>query len=161
MNKLTIVVPIELIRSDEGVFSLVVTNSAQHQASIDILPAGIVDLQSKIIHEWAEEKVEEAMLKRRSDTGLRDKHGVPVMEGDILRVKLDPPYDFGTAVVKWIPEVAAFVMEGRYATGGGFRTMNLSDAPASEVVGNVFQNPERLTPVNSMRERCAASQSAA
>lgn len=75
-------------------------------------------------------------------TGLKDKHGKRIFEGDILRSRYDDLYpdDVAIEVVKWF-------RNGWYIQQGE----NLPDSldedgvlPGSEIIGNITDNPELL-----------------
>ena len=65
-------------------------------------------------------------------TGLTDKNGKRVFEGDIVRIE-----DFVNAVVKWREDVACWTLQG-YIIGNTWGSSML------EVIGNIHDNPELL-----------------
>lgn len=68
-------------------------------------------------------------------TGLKDKNGTEIYEGDIVKNIYDEIY-----VVKWFD--AGFYLEERY--NGGFDYSELHFGNNKEVIGNIYENPELL-----------------
>lgn len=72
-------------------------------------------------------------------TGLLDKNGKEIYEGDIVIIRQYPPTNNKPQVVFYTPETASFVMS---KTGyppsigiGGYRL---------EIIGNIYENPDLL-----------------
>ena len=71
-------------------------------------------------------------------TGLKDKNGKDVCEGDILR-----DVQGGAVVIEWENIEMCFAL--RYIDSGIVEGVNKNDvARELEVIGNVFENPELL-----------------
>jgi uncharacterized phage protein (TIGR01671 family) len=73
-------------------------------------------------------------------TGLKDKNGKEIYEGDIVRVITDKKGVIGEVV--YIPEETAFCVKAK-----GFETFPLgllSNFFEIEVLGNIYENPELL-----------------
>lgn len=68
-------------------------------------------------------------------TGLKDKNGTEIYEGDIVKNIYDEIY-----VVKWFD--AGFHLEEKY--NGGFDYFELHFGDNKEVIGNIYENPELL-----------------
>ena len=65
-------------------------------------------------------------------TGLTDKNGQKIFEGDIVRIE-----DFVNDVVKWREDIACWTLQG-YIIGNTWGSSML------EVIGNIHDNPELL-----------------
>lgn len=68
-------------------------------------------------------------------TGLKDKNGVEIYEGDIVKNVYDEIY-----LVKWLD--AGFYLEERY--NGGFDYSELHFGDNKEIISNIYENPELL-----------------
>lgn len=68
-------------------------------------------------------------------TGLKDKNGTEIYEGDIVKNIYDEIY-----VVKWFD--ADFHLEEKY--NGGFDYLELYSGDNKKVMGNIYENPEIL-----------------
>ncbi|PTF12009.1 YopX family protein [Staphylococcus devriesei] len=68
-------------------------------------------------------------------TGLKDKNGTEIYEGDIVKNIYDEIY-----VVKWFD--ADFHLEEKY--NGGFDYFELYSGDNKKVIGNIYENPELL-----------------
>lgn len=98
-------------------------------------------------------------------TGLNDKNGKPIFEGDIIHYLYEPWKGFWNADQLSVIEYKStgFYMKGipgtnRYACMDGWlvslpytQCKYTKDVPEFEVVGNVFDNPELLEGANNTR----------
>lgn len=81
-------------------------------------------------------------------TGLKDKNGKEIYEGDIVEAK--DPYKYNSKEIFYTCEVvftegAAFMLKHTYENWGtvGIRYFGLRDMEL-EVIGNIYENPELL-----------------
>lgn len=79
-------------------------------------------------------------------TGLKDKKGQEIYEGDILHVK-DCGFDF-MGIVEWSKRVCSFEIYDKFSykpkqIGYGKR-YQFDDTTNFEIIGNIYENPELL-----------------
>ena len=80
-------------------------------------------------------------LKLMQYTGLKDKNGVDIYEGDILEYQ-ESDYSFHAAV-EWGDN--GYVMSGHWLNGGNDNFSFDDNEPEElEVIGNIYENPELL-----------------
>lgn len=111
-----------------------------------VLFAGKPELNSVFVQE---EDGEAYWLERNTEmlqfTGLFDKNGKEIYEGDILRMSIY----FGNAILRGmriIHAVISFHSGGFWFDGGGFTDCNWHHYNASdrEIIGNIYENPELI-----------------
>jgi len=75
-------------------------------------------------------------------TGLRDKNGIPIYEGDILSIPARKDKSNGRLYkVEWHKVHARFNFANK---NGEFGEINIGKIKRAEVVGNIHENPELL-----------------
>jgi uncharacterized phage protein (TIGR01671 family) len=79
-------------------------------------------------------------------TGLKDKNGKDIYEGDILHCNPESSYHFGdTGDVKYESDYGAFIVEGEYRRRQYPEVLTCDVAGDCNVIGNIYENPELLT----------------
>lgn len=68
-------------------------------------------------------------------TGLKDKNGVEIYEGDILKNQWNERF-----VIEWYSP--RFILKEKY--NGGFDYFEIETESILEIIGNIYQNPELL-----------------
>ena len=72
-------------------------------------------------------------------TGLKDKHGIEVYEGDILRDK------DGMGEVEWMEEHCAFMIRVAFPHHTYFKLDNSGfNMKSTEIIGNIYENANLL-----------------
>ena len=71
----------------------------------------------------------------RQYTGLNDKDGQEIYEGDIMQSP-----EWGCVVIRWLPDLGCF---GCWHPTTGIHD-NLIGYSQAQVIGNIYQNPELL-----------------
>lgn len=93
----------------------------------------LVDLDSGLIERQFDE------VELMQSTGLKDKNGVEVFQGDIVRCTRGCPHE-----VVWLKEYAGMYVGGMPA----WYLSGLSEGYAwtgeEEIIGNIYENPELL-----------------
>ena len=77
--------------------------------------------------------MEEAMERTQMFTGLLDKSGKEIWEGDIVKSSFRPSKSKDIYEVKWLPKYAEFSIQ----EAGVCRD-------CIEIIGNIYENPELL-----------------
>lgn len=76
-------------------------------------------------------------------TGLHDRNGKEIYEGDVLAQSGRTNYRFGDmGVVEYETDYAGFIVKGKYHRNQHYALLSCDVATDCEVIGNVHQNPE-------------------
>ncbi len=94
-------------------------------------------------------------------TGIKDKTGREIRQGDIIRHTISPWADFGFgkgiehSPVVWVQSEQAVYASGAVVSGWFIKTkvygidcdyMPIEEAENREIIGNIYDNPELLNP---------------
>ena len=101
----------------------------------------IIDIEFGYMNRWyAANHIGADELKRCQYTGLKDKNGKEIYEGDVLQFEYDGEMHIAGAV-KWREEVSIWAVD----IGIGLTTIEPEDAwvpDTYEIIGNIYENPE-------------------
>lgn len=79
-------------------------------------------------------------------TGLKDKNGKEIYEGDVI--KCNPHWSNGdiyeVGVITWEKQRAGFMVNVGRLTVQGFKSLKMGGASHKEVIGNIYENPELI-----------------
>ena len=77
-------------------------------------------------------------------TGLTDKNGNLIFEGDIVQYNQNSSYDNMDFIAKWGDDKLGFIFQSNSGEQLVNQTPHLNRFKHLEVVGNIFENPELL-----------------
>ena len=77
-------------------------------------------------------------------TGMKDKYGKEIYEGDIVQYNQNSSYDNMDFIAKWSDDKLGFIFQSNSGEQLVNQTPHLNRFKHLEVVGNIFENPELL-----------------
>lgn len=89
--------------------------------------------------------------KLLEDTGLVDRHGMAIREGDVLLEKTNEFYGIVPVVVLWAPRKGAWISAGEFAGGGGHSSLNGEHFKDCERVGNIDMDSSVYHPAKKLQ----------
>ena len=114
-----------------------VTNISFDSKFVDICQQGDTERYTEMSVEFDE-------IELMQSTGLKDKNGKEVFEGDILEIE-DEGEVLGNAKLTWDNEQAVFMIEAISVDDiAPFHEIVSDESYSYRVVGNVYENPELL-----------------
>ena len=78
------------------------------------------------------------------NTGMKDKNGITIFEGDIVQYNQNSSYDNMNFIAKWSDDKLGFIFQSNSGDELLNQTPHLNRFKHLEVVGNIFENPELL-----------------
>jgi hypothetical protein len=72
----------------------------------------------------------------RRKTGAKDRHGIEIFEGDIVRYK-----EWITRFIEWMTPLSSVC---GFSLSGTEKTLCTCDNEDIEIIGNIYQNPELI-----------------
>jgi len=90
-------------------------------------------------------------LELMQSTGLKDKNGVEIFEGDIVKIAINNGFDYldgNLSIVKKSEYHSGLICELLSNTLEYLITDEADTGYRYEVVGNIYENPELLEPAN-------------
>jgi len=104
------------------------------------IESGIVDAWNNKLSRYGEP------FKRAGYTGLKDKNGIEICEGDILNKSFMDGYDRRSVVVysDFMWRIESGNMSRPIPDNAGWCSINEKRYGGLEVIGNIYENPELL-----------------
>ena len=88
----------------------------------------------------------EQRFRRMQCTGLKDKHGQLIYEGNIVKTITHNPYEEHIGVIRY--HTCYFSLDykevGKFGECGISLTKDTSDFVTLEMLGNIYENPELI-----------------
>ena len=117
-----------------------------------MLPVSMIDFENETIYvsldsdEWSNDPLEydfdDKDIEIMQYTGLKDKNGVEIYEGDIVRTS---NYGTGNRVNHLGYDLFNIIFkDGAFRLDSKYRTYFLNDGFHCEIIGNIFENPELM-----------------
>ena len=94
---------------------------------------------------WKENSIHTSSQNLLQFTGLKDKNGKEIFEGDIVKASTTIDGDQKLMAVEWSVDRCNFSTYHPKINGGWFPNIRKDTYLFFEVIGNIFENPELLT----------------
>lgn len=103
-----------------------------------------LDQWTKVLDDAFHEKID---LKIMQFTGIDDFHGKEIYEGDIVKTGDE------MGEVQYDPQQGAYIIllhpHNKKVKSGCYNLASTHPSPLKEIIGNIYQNPELLTPTHT------------
>ena len=117
-----------------------------------MLPVSMIDFENETIYvsldsdEWSNDPLEydfdDKDIELMQYTGLKDKNGVEIYEGDIIRTA---EYGTGDRVnYRGYDLFNIIFKDGAFRLDSKYRAYFLNDGFHCEIIGNIYENPELM-----------------
>ena len=123
----------------------------------DFMSSVMVEINSERHEQMFFENTDSPDCELMQSTGLKDKNGKEIYEGDIVRIDFNKAentniehspehgrYAYEDGVIKWYQEYASFMYDGFHNFGTDYEMFGEEMTDLYEVIGNIYENKELL-----------------